>query len=90
MPKLSGWTYLITGLIISIASYFINKKTGESKLFLFFIIGIIFIVIGFFKIFRRKKEKQTKKSSKVLFCRYCGQAIYETYEYCPRCRSKLR
>ena len=90
MAKLSGWTYLIIGVLISSISYIINQSTDDMKLFLFFIIGVVFIVIGFFKIVFKKKPKVKPKHPKIVFCPFCGQAVYETQKQCHRCRSMLK
>jgi len=47
--KISSPAYLIIGLIISGISWLIEFKSGKSMM-LFFYIGLLFIVVGVFKI----------------------------------------
>jgi hypothetical protein len=60
MAAIPGWAYLIIGAGMSIMSKYVEKKSPASKFTLFFYVGIIFIIIGVFKIIIKsvfKKEK---------------------------------
>jgi ABC-type nickel/cobalt efflux system permease component RcnA len=72
MAKISGWVYLIVGIVMIVFSVLVNNNTGKDSMNLFIFAGIIFVVIGFGKIgwkfFMRekkpKKHKQEKHSEK--------------------------
>jgi len=88
MAKLSGWLFLIMGIIITTVSFLVNNATGKFKMALFVVLGVIFIFVGIMKIFTKKQKPQ--KKPRVVFCPYCGQSVYETQQFCHRCRSRLK
>jgi len=62
--RLNGWTWLVSGLIITIMSgyvyLFIPKNGGpNTAMALFFFIGIIFLVIGITQIFFRRQDDKS-------------------------------
>lgn len=99
MVKISGWVYVVIGFLVAIPSYVIDKE----KMFLFLLLGVIFIGIGFIKIFSATKTRPKQQTAgrqgriqkqhpkpRIVFCPYCGQAVYETQQFCHRCRSRLK
>lgn len=63
MVKISGWTYLLFGLFISISSFYINQKGETSRMTLFLIAGVVFIIIGIGKgITKLIKNSEEKKN----------------------------
>jgi len=66
--RLTGWTWLIAGLVVSIFSgyvYLFIPKNGHpnTAMALFFFIGIVFIVIGIAKIFFRRMDDHSVMDS---------------------------
>ena len=62
MVKISPWAWLIIGLAMSLFSMFVQSKAEDSKLILFLVAGIVFVIIGIFKLVMRfitKEEKGT-------------------------------
>lgn len=62
MPPLSGWIYIGVGFIVAVLSYIYNSASGTKKMILFFLIGVVFIIIGFVQIFKQKDEKKLSKA----------------------------
>ncbi len=57
MKPISGWTFLLSGLVIVIFSGYIMRKTNSLKLIIFFLIGIGFIIVGIAKLFKKRDKK---------------------------------
>ena len=104
MAKVSGIVYLILGLFISIASYYINY----DKLFIFFyagwvvfIYGVAKIIIGFINKDEDKQPQlnrlnqnqpsQFRQIPKQQFkrCRTCGNTAKSFDNFCSRCGASL-
>ncbi|MBN2459877.1 zinc-ribbon domain-containing protein [Candidatus Woesearchaeota archaeon] len=49
MAPIPGWVYVVLGIFMIISSKLINRATEDSKMSVFFIVGIIFLVIGIAK-----------------------------------------
>jgi energy-coupling factor transporter transmembrane protein EcfT len=91
-----GITYLIIGIFVVIASWYINNKTGTSKLILFFYVGLFFILIGLIKLifFRLKSEKKlhhqpNKQGAFGKFCSNCGTALKAIDQFCHNCGNRI-
>jgi len=66
--RLTGWTWLIAGVIVSVLSgyvYLFIPKNGSPNMSMavFFFIGIIFIAVGIAKIFFRRMDDQSVMDS---------------------------
>ena len=46
MKVIPGWVYIMLGIFMIISSKLINTTTKNSKMSVFFIVGIIFLIIG--------------------------------------------
>jgi hypothetical protein len=62
--RLNGWTWLVSGLIVTIMSgyvYLFVPKNGQpnTAMALFFFIGIIFLVIGMTQLFFKRKDDKS-------------------------------
>ncbi len=87
--KIPGIAFIITGMIISGTSYYLNKIRDSNSLRIFVIIGFLFIIYGLFKIILKKaidlgKPKKHYKHTPEYYQKH------HTYKFCPKCGSKLR
>jgi predicted membrane channel-forming protein YqfA (hemolysin III family) len=63
MAAIPGWVYVILGIFMIISSKLINTTSKNSKMSVFFIIGIIFLAIGIVKyVFANFLEERRKKA----------------------------
>ncbi|MEK6891717.1 MAG: zinc ribbon domain-containing protein [Nanoarchaeota archaeon] len=88
MAKIHGIVYLIIGLFISIASYYIKY----DKLYPFFYVGLLFITFGVAKIVIGFINKEEKKQSPLnrLNPNQFRQAPKQQYKRCPTCGNVAR
>jgi cytoskeletal protein RodZ len=68
MTAIPGWAYLASGLAITFFSKWVEAKSKPGELALFFWIGILFIIIGVWKIiykyiFRKEKNSLDKSNN---------------------------
>jgi len=68
MAKIPGWVYVIVGVVISVISKLVESKTKPGQFKLFFWLGIIFVIIGVFKliakyIFKMGVEEKDRKTA---------------------------
>jgi len=66
MADISPIAFIIIGLIVSVVSFF-------TKLYLFIVVGVCFILWGIFKLLKKPKKKH----------------IIHTNTHCPRCRFQI-
>lgn len=96
MAKIHGLVYIIIGILVSIASWKINKES----LYLFFYLGILFIGVGAAKLLlgllKNKKEEEKVVHHKVphhqsrhlqhyRHCRRCGNVMRINDRFCGKC-----
>jgi len=61
-PKeLNPYLWLLAGLIVSGASWFMNIKTGSLKFTLFLVIGVVMVIYGFILVLARSGLEKEKK-----------------------------
>ncbi len=102
--KIPGTLWLIFGLAISIFSQIVKSKQdgNTAAMQLFFYIGLLFIVIGIFKIVIKlvlnpKKENyidtniptESNEKFKIILCPKCKAKNYASFNYCRNCGTKL-
>ena len=83
-----GIVYLIIGIFVAIASYKINY----DKLYVFFYIGLLFIIYGVAKIiigFSNKDEKKQVPKQQYKRCPNCGNVARGYDNFCPRCGNRM-
>jgi hypothetical protein len=65
MATIPGWVYILIGGVMCSMSTIIGAKVKTNSLTLFFYIGVVFIIIGMFKLFLRyfksKREDRLKR-----------------------------
>ena len=91
MAKVHGIIYLIIGLFVTVASYKINY----DKLYLFFYIGLLFIIYGVAKIiigFINKEERKKVAPSNIHKnqLNQFKQPIKQQYKRCQNCGNVAR
>ena len=59
---LNGIVFMVIGAIMVSFSYFVNMKTGNNKLFIFYIVGAALILIGIGKLILNAIKKPAAKS----------------------------
>jgi len=94
MARIHGVFYITAGIIVSIASFYINKSQGKKSFLLFFYVGILMIVFGLIKVIllRKKGEKHPKVTKKPAFsryCTYCGNMAQAFDNFCSKCGNRL-
>ena len=95
MVKIHGIIYILIGIFISIASYFVNV----NDLYIFFYAGMFFIAYGVAKIVLGfiigQKEQQkavqhkTQAHQSYKKCHRCGNIARLTDRFCSRCGTKM-
>ena len=91
MAKVHGIVYLIIGIFVAIASYKINY----DKLYVFFYIGLLFIIYGVAKIIIDYINKDEKKQvvppniNKNQLNQF-RQPVKQLYKRCPNCGNVAR
>ncbi|MAG91326.1 hypothetical protein CMO83_01470 [Candidatus Woesearchaeota archaeon] len=88
MAKIHGLVYIVVGLFVSIASL----RIDYGELYLFFYVGIIFIVVGSTKLVNKYLENQDKKLHKakhhahrLKYCHNCRNVIRTNDKFCNKC-----
>lgn len=95
MAKIHGLVYVIIGILVSIASWKINKEA----LYLFFYVGILFIGVGAAKLLlsliSNKKEEEIMHHRKIQpqaqhfqhyrRCKKCGSVMKANDRFCSKC-----
>jgi len=66
MAKISGIIFVILGVVVSVASYFVNSYQGTNSLLVFIYIGYAFIAYGVAKIVAKMILGKNKLSSEEL------------------------
>lgn len=97
--KINGWIYLIIGAIISGYSKFVQLKNDNYIMTFFFYVGILFVVIGLFKIIvkfitsPKNKESEVEEefynSPKKDFSGSINKNSNSRAIICPRCTARL-
>jgi hypothetical protein len=91
--KISGWIYLIFGLIISVYSRIVMQTTDKNLGF-FFYVGLFLLVIGVFKIvfklITNPKDKSFKDYSSERTEKYKTNQRNKSFNIinCPDCNTK--
>lgn len=92
MAKIHGLVYIIIGILLVIASWKINFN--ELILFfyagwLFVLVGIVKLLLGFGKKENRVQQKEQNRNVSHLMSR---SNLHQTHHYkkCPRCGSVMR
>lgn len=97
--KIPGWAYIGLGVMISAYAKFIENKSGNAAMKLFFYIGVAMIVIGAFKLLisyiANPKEKESEGAGED-FSRTPKENFPEPakrsngkYVTCNRCTARL-
>ena len=76
-------------LIIGAGTFFIAYRT---ELFIFELVGLIFITIGIFKgscQFVTRKRPKLQKSKLNLTCRFCSNELKYGDKFCSQCGSRF-
>jgi len=84
MAELSGGTYLVSGLIVALVSIILTI-TGR-RFYLFMIIGVIMVIIGFLKLASKKPRKPIQK----LYCPKCSAQLRKGFNYCYNCGIRIK
>ncbi|MFT4260871.1 MAG: hypothetical protein ACMXX9_00375 [Candidatus Woesearchaeota archaeon] len=98
--KIPSLVYIILGGAISFFSSFVNQRTENNGIILFFYIGIGFIIYGVFKLILKfvlkdkeepiKQEKPKVVQDKTIIrCHVCGAKHYSNSNFCHLCGTKL-
>ena len=99
MEEITGTTYLIVGVAVAIASLFIDV----GRLMLFFIAGVVMVIVGFIKLSKKKPQHHHpavhhtvsppptnhRQQQMFLYCPRCGTGGHSGAHYCSRCGSRL-
>jgi len=94
MVKIHGIIYILIGIFISIASYFVNV----NDLYIFFYAGMFFVAYGIAKIVlnfimgqkEQQKQQQIQKTHQSYRkCHRCGNIARLTDRFCARCGTKM-
>ena len=99
MSKIHGLIYIIVGLFVSSISW----KLNYAKLFLFFYLGLIFIIVGIVKLIlgpkANKEEMKPKSTQRNLHqsmqrqhykrCQRCGNIARIHDNFCSRCGTRI-
>ena len=88
--EIPGSMYLILGLFVGIASYFLFSDFKKSVIFM--TIAVVFIIVGIYKIFFKKEKLQkVTPQQKPLgrYCTKCGNQLREFDRFCYRCGHQL-
>lgn len=88
--KIHGIVYIIVGLVVSSISYWINSSVEGANLWIFFYIGIGFIIYGGVRLFIVETPEVPLKKFEVLECSRCGHKIRTVDNYCYHCGKRLR
>jgi len=94
--RLPGWLWLVIGLFVTIVS----SRLG-MKFILFTIIGVLFLILGVFKlvsgyvtgkIVGAPEEEVVQRETKagVAACHHCRRKVYSNQFFCHHCGAKLR
>ncbi|MBN1645729.1 zinc-ribbon domain-containing protein [Candidatus Woesearchaeota archaeon] len=62
MASIPGLAYIIVGLVVGGFSWYTYFLSREIYMWLFFAVGVVFVIVGFVKIFRRPVRKSRQKS----------------------------
>lgn len=98
--KLPGIAFIGLGLIVSIASYFIDY----TKMIIFFYLGLVFIAVGVFRtgVNYMTKEKGAPKSIRqivsedrvkkmqAILCPVCKSKQHPLFNFCPKCGARIK
>ena len=95
--EIPGWAYILTGVVVAGFSLIIGLET----MLLFFIVGIIFLVVGAIKLLKKPKKETHHKTTHhkspqhhnqhrshhapVPHCKSCGAKLHISFKYCPGC-----
>ena len=89
--EIPGAIFLILGLFVGIASYFMFKGDLKKSI-IFMIVAILFVIFGIFKMFfkQEKMEKVTLQQKPFgRYCTKCGNQLREFDRFCYRCGHQL-
>ena len=100
--KINPIVFIIVGLLISYFANFVDARTDNQGIALFFYVGLGFIIYGVFKIaifFVLKDKSKSKKDSKpphkvnvnrtIISCPTCMTKHYSNSNFCHMCGTKL-
>jgi hypothetical protein len=78
MKVIPGWVYIMLGIFMIISSKLINTTTKNSKMSVFFIVGIIFLIIGVGKyILANFLEERRQKAQAKMQGQPMGRGLYQ-------------
>ena len=91
MAKIHGIVYLITGIFVAVASY----EISYGKLYVFFYIGLLFIIYGIAKTIIEfiNKDKKKEVNSPNIHKNQLNQfkhPLKQQYKRCPNCGNVAR
>ncbi len=84
MAEIPSGFWIVAGIAIAITSWYV-----KGRMFLFFYVGLFFILIGLFKMFRGKNVKMQKKTSMHGVCPRCRKKVGHV-NFCFYCGARLR
>ena len=89
MAKLHGLVYIVVGFFVASVSW----KISYEKLFLFFYIGVLFILLGIGKLIfgsKANKEEKQKTAGQKIQNRTLNQTMHQQFKRCGKCGNAAR
>ncbi|MBI4448811.1 zinc ribbon domain-containing protein [Candidatus Woesearchaeota archaeon] len=95
MQGVPSWVFVLVGVIVSLVSW------RMPKFMFFFYVGLIFIVVGVFRLAQsyvgggikkdiERLDKSLAKHPQVTFCPRCNIPVYVTSNFCHHCGTRLK
>ena len=93
MAKIPWWLWLGVGAVMFAMSY------SVEKLQVFMYIGMLFIILGVFKLLvafiiggraKRAVKESMELRTQEFSCPRCKAVVASSYEFCPHCGTRLR